>query len=142
MQLAVKPMRLSLSLLRRLLRSFLRILSAIAIFLLGVWMLLSQPSCHRNARSRYLVEPGRLRIHVEKLSGDFRPRDFQHPDQLARCADYIATQSKVDKLFKTPSEWHRKAILNVAGMGAFSSDRTIRDYAVDTWNMGSLLKKA
>ena len=61
---------------------------------------------------------------------------------LADYADYIATQSKVDKLFKTPSEWHRKAILNVAGMGTFSSDRTIRDYATDTWNMGSLLKKA
>ncbi len=61
---------------------------------------------------------------------------------LADYADYIATQGKVDNLFKTPSEWHRKAILNVAGMGTFSSDRTIRDYAIDTWNMGSLLKKA
>lgn len=80
-----------MNLLRRLCRSFLRILTVIAIFLFGVWMLLSQPSCHRNARSRNLVDPGRLRIHVEKLSGDFRPRDFQHPDHLARCADYIAT---------------------------------------------------
>ena len=61
---------------------------------------------------------------------------------LADYADYIATQTRVDNLYLTPSEWQRKAILNVAGMGAFSSDRTIRDYAVDTWNMGSLLKKA
>ena len=61
---------------------------------------------------------------------------------LADYADYIATQNKVDSLFLTPSEWHRKAILNVAGMGSFSSDRTIREYAIDTWNMGSLLKKA
>lgn len=60
---------------------------------------------------------------------------------LADYADYIATQSRVDELYATPSEWNRKAILNVAGMGTFSSDRTIRDYAVDTWNMGSLLKK-
>ena len=52
----------------------------------------------------------------------------------------IATQTRVDKLFMTPNEWHRKAVLNVAGMGTFSADRTIRDYAVDTWNMGSLLK--
>lgn len=59
---------------------------------------------------------------------------------LADYADYIATQNKVDSLFLTPSEWHRKAILNVAGMGSFS-DRTIREYAIDTWNMGSLLKK-
>jgi len=61
---------------------------------------------------------------------------------LADYADYITTQSRVDELFLTPAEWHRKAILNVAGMGSFSSDRTIRDYAIDTWNMGSLLKKA
>ena len=59
---------------------------------------------------------------------------------LADYADYIATQDRVDNLFMTPNEWHRKAVLNVAGMGTFSADRTIRDYAVDTWNMGSLLK--
>ncbi len=61
---------------------------------------------------------------------------------LADYVDYITTQGRVDSLFKTPSEWYKKAILNVAGMGTFSSDRTIRDYAIDTWNMGSLLKKA
>jgi len=60
---------------------------------------------------------------------------------LADYADYIAAQAKVDSLFLKPDEWNRKAILNVAGMGVFSSDRTIRDYAIDTWNMGSLLKK-
>ncbi len=61
---------------------------------------------------------------------------------LADYADYVATQNKVDALYLTPAKWQRKAILNVAGMGAFSSDRTIREYAIDTWNMGSLLKKA
>ena len=61
---------------------------------------------------------------------------------LADYADYVATQAKVDKLYLTPNEWQRKAVLNVAGMGTFSSDRTIRAYAEDTWNMGSLLKKA
>ena len=61
---------------------------------------------------------------------------------LADYADYVATQSRVDQLYLHPAEWYRKAILNVAGMGTFSSDRTIRDYAIDTWNMGSLLKKA
>ncbi|WP_153109167.1 glycogen/starch/alpha-glucan phosphorylase [Propionivibrio limicola] len=60
---------------------------------------------------------------------------------LADFADYFATQKRVDSLYLTPDEWHRKAILNVAGMGQFSSDRTIRDYAVDTWNMASLLKE-
>jgi starch phosphorylase len=48
---------------------------------------------------------------------------------LADYADYIATQQKVDELYRRPTEWTRQAILNVAGMGAFSSDRTIREYA-------------
>ena len=61
---------------------------------------------------------------------------------LADYADYVATQRRVDALYRNPAEWQRKAILNVAGMGPFSSDRTIRDYAIDTWNMGPLLKKA
>ncbi len=60
---------------------------------------------------------------------------------LADFADYIATQKRVDQLFQTPAEWQRKAILNIAGMGSFSADRTIRDYAIDTWNMGPLLKE-
>ncbi len=60
---------------------------------------------------------------------------------LADYADYVNTQNEVDALYRIPAEWQRKAILNVAGMGVFSSDRTIRDYATDTWNMGALLKK-
>ena len=59
---------------------------------------------------------------------------------LADYADYIETQQRVETLYKMQEEWLRKAIFNVAGMGAFSSDRTIREYAEDTWNMGSLLK--
>ena len=60
---------------------------------------------------------------------------------LADFADYVATQGKVNVLYRNQAEWQRKAILNVAGMGSFSSDRTIREYAIDTWNMESLLKK-
>ncbi|MDR1163964.1 MAG: glycogen/starch/alpha-glucan phosphorylase [Candidatus Accumulibacter sp.] len=60
---------------------------------------------------------------------------------LADYAAYIETQKNVDRLFKNPDEWNRKAILNIAGMGVFSSDRTIREYAVDTWNLASALRK-
>lgn len=60
---------------------------------------------------------------------------------LADFADYFATQKRVDKLYLDQESWQKKAILNVAGMGNFSSDRTIRDYAIDTWDMASQIKE-
>ena len=38
-------------------------------------------------------------------------------------------------LYGHPDEWARKAILNVAGSGKFSSDRTIAEYADEIWNV-------
>ena len=54
---------------------------------------------------------------------------------LADYADYVECQARVDTLFQQPDEWARRAILNVAGMGNFSSDRTVRDYAREVWNI-------
>ncbi len=48
---------------------------------------------------------------------------------------YIAAQEKVDALFQDQDEWARKAVLNVARMGKFSSDRTIREYAKEIWGI-------
>jgi len=53
---------------------------------------------------------------------------------LADYASYIATQDDVDRLYRQPDAWTRKAILNVAGMGIFSSDRAIGEYAEQIWN--------
>jgi len=52
---------------------------------------------------------------------------------LADYASYIETQAHVDALYGDPNAWTRKAILNVAGMGPFSSDRTIAEYASTIW---------
>jgi glycogen phosphorylase len=52
---------------------------------------------------------------------------------LADFASYVDAQDAVDALYKNQDEWTRKAILNVAGMGAFSSDRTIAEYADAIW---------
>ena len=52
---------------------------------------------------------------------------------LADYASYMACQANVDALYRDPEEWTRKAILNVAHMGKFSSDRTIGEYAKNIW---------
>jgi starch phosphorylase len=54
---------------------------------------------------------------------------------LADFADYCLAQDRVSELYRDPVEWTRKAILNVAAMGSFSSDRTIREYAKDIWDI-------
>ena len=53
---------------------------------------------------------------------------------LADYASYVATQDRVDQLFRDADAWTRKAIHNVAGMGPFSSDRTIAQYAHEIWH--------
>lgn len=52
---------------------------------------------------------------------------------LADFADYVKKQEEVSALFKDEKEWNRKAILNTARVGKFSSDRTIRDYYEEIW---------
>jgi starch phosphorylase len=49
--------------------------------------------------------------------------------------DYCAAQRKVDRLWQTPARWNKAAILNIAGMSWFSSDRAISEYATDIWNI-------
>ncbi|HMD35839.1 MAG TPA: glycogen/starch/alpha-glucan phosphorylase, partial [Vicinamibacterales bacterium] len=54
------------------------------------------------------------------------------------CADfrsYVDCQQRVAETYARPDEWWRKSILNVAGMGKFSSDRTTRQYADEIWNV-------
>jgi starch phosphorylase len=60
---------------------------------------------------------------------------YDHYLLLADYASYIACQGQVDALYRDQTEWTRRAILNVAGMGKFSSDRTIREYAEEIWNV-------
>jgi starch phosphorylase len=52
---------------------------------------------------------------------------------LADYQSYIDCQDRVSVAYKNPEEWTRMSILNVARIGKFSSDRSIRDYCADIW---------
>jgi len=57
---------------------------------------------------------------------------------LADYASYIETQEAVGMLYKNQDKWTRSAILNVASMGKFSSDRAINEYAKNIWKVKAL----
>jgi len=54
---------------------------------------------------------------------------------LADLAAYLEADRKLCALYADPDGWARKAILNVASSGKFSSDRTIAEYAADIWHV-------
>jgi starch phosphorylase len=80
--------------------------------------------------------------------GAFRPADDAHitivdslidgGDHYMLLADfraYLETQLAVDAAYVDRDGWTRKAIVNVAKMGRFSSDRTVREYASEIWRV-------
>jgi len=57
---------------------------------------------------------------------------------LADYAAYLEAQAKADALFAQPDEWASRAIINVASVGRFSSDRMTHDYAHNIWDLKQL----
>jgi starch phosphorylase len=54
---------------------------------------------------------------------------------LADFADYVRAQAEVDAAYRDRTGWARKAVLNTARVGGFSSDRTITEYNRDIWKL-------
>ena len=54
---------------------------------------------------------------------------------LADFEDYIRAQKDVDSVYKDSKKWAEMAIINTAKSGKFSSDRTIKQYADEIWNL-------
>lgn len=78
-------------------------------------------------------EPGLFKWIFQKVvdQGDY----YFH---LADLPSYLERQGEVAALYTRPDDWWRKAILNVARIGKFSSDRTIREYAREIWKIRSI----
>ncbi|HEU5135545.1 MAG TPA: glycogen/starch/alpha-glucan phosphorylase [Steroidobacteraceae bacterium] len=74
------------------------------------------------------------RLLVDRLTSDGEPFLV-----LADFVAYCEAQDRVDALYRQPEEWSRRAVLNTVGMGPFSSDRSVREYAERIWNIRSVI---
>jgi starch phosphorylase len=57
---------------------------------------------------------------------------------MADYADYVACHERAAAVFRDPRAWTRMSIHNCAGMGRFSSDRAIQEYARDIWRVDAV----
>jgi glycogen phosphorylase len=59
-----------------------------------------------------------------------------HYRHLADLTAYLAADGRLVECYANEDDWTRKAVLNIASSGKFSSDRTIAEYAAEIWNAG------
>ncbi|TRY58454.1 hypothetical protein DNTS_002074 [Danionella cerebrum] len=105
--------------------------------------------------SEYYNRLPELKQAMDQIAGGFfspkQPDLFKdivnmlmYHDRFKVFADYeayIKCQEKVSALYKKPKDWTKKVILNIAGSGKFSSDRTISQYAREIWGVEPTLEK-
>jgi starch phosphorylase len=68
--------------------------------------------------------------------GPLRDALLTHGDHYMHLADltsYLAADARLVALYREPDAWTAESILNIAGSGKFSSDRTISEYAAEIW---------
>jgi starch phosphorylase len=101
-----------------------------------------------SPRQVLLEDPELARLLEEIGSGELTPQDPQvfaplvrtltETDPFLVLADFrsfVAAQELVATAWQDPDQWTRKAVLNVARSGYFSSDRSIREYAQKVWDV-------
>lgn len=115
---------------------------------------------HSYKPSEYLARNPQLAKVVEQLvDGTYDPThqifkelhdslvygvEGQRPDVfyvLADFNDYCRAQEEIAKQYSDRKGWAKKALLNIANSGKFSSDRTIEDYVRDIWHLNKLIVK-
>ena len=99
----------------------------------------------------YVEENAQLRAVIDAIAdGRFSPGEPERYRPLVQTllqrdpyllmadfADYLRTQQRVDSLYRDPAAWQAMALHNIAGMGHFSVDRTIRAYVTDVWGQAA-----
>ncbi|WPC41561.1 glycogen/starch/alpha-glucan phosphorylase [Clostridium sp. JS66] len=109
-----------------------------------------------NPKEYYETVPGLKRVVNTLIDGTFDDADTgvfkelynsllegtkeHRPDNYFIFKDFDAyrkAQNEVDSSYKNRMDWARKMLMNIAGAGKFSSDRTIMEYSNEIWNIKS-----
>uniref|UniRef100_A0A5S6R0W8 Alpha-1,4 glucan phosphorylase n=1 Tax=Trichuris muris TaxID=70415 RepID=A0A5S6R0W8_TRIMR len=103
----------------------------------------------------YIQKNPELKQIIEQIeTGFFTPNNpdmfrdvanvLRNHDRFLLCADYeayIKCQDEVNKTFMDTPRWLRMSLYNIASSGKFSSDRTIKDYCKEIWNVPTTLER-
>ncbi len=90
-------------------------------------------------------------IRIKRIIDGFTNSDIKNKEEYASIYDslitgndeyfvlkdfdsYVKAQDNIDEMYKDKNSWNRKALINIANSGRFSSDRTILEYANEIWN--------
>lgn len=97
----------------------------------------------KNLRIKEVIDLISCGFFSEEEPELFQPLidDLLYQDQymlLADFQDYYNCQQKISEEFLDKKKWTKKSIINVANMGLFSSDRTIKEYAEEIWDAKSI----
>ena len=97
----------------------------------------------KNLRIKEVIDLISCGFFSEEEPELFQPivDDLLYQDEymlLADFQDYYNCQQRISKEFLDKKKWTRKSIINVANMGMFSSDRTIKEYAEEIWKAKSI----
>ena len=96
---------------------------------------------NQNPNIKRLMESIGSDMFCPNESGLFKPiydsilHQGDYYFHLADFQSYLEAQERVSQDYNDPSVWAKKAVLNVARMGKFSSDRTISEYAREIWDL-------
>ena len=107
-----------------------------------------------NPKEIYNTDPDIRAVMTQLINGFYSPEDpelfrelynslledngFERPDQYFILKDfrsYEEAQKRVEEAYRDEAGWAKKAILNVAKSGKFTSDRTIQEYVDDIWKL-------
>ena len=99
--------------------------------------------------NRFYEENQLLRKVLDRLDVGFNGQSFYHIKQyllsnypiadpfmcLADFGDYMRAYHEMDRLYKNKRKWNQMSLINIAKAGIFSSDRSIREYAENIWDI-------